>query len=238
MQPNLEAVGKPSSIQAAGRYLSTAIEEARQTIADLIGAAPGDIIFTSGGTEADNHALRSAVETYGLSTILYNPTEHHAVLHTIEDLVELGKVRAISIAIDSKGRIDLQHLETLLKKAPAPAGEGSVGAYPLDACPVDADFVGAGSVDVGSVGAGSEPAPTGARDVIMMLPCTGFGMTTHTSNLPFGTWLGRSCQVHNPLTLIGTGTWDGIHHHVRRLPVHPYLPSISRISSSVRSYRR
>jgi len=75
---------------------------------------------TSGGTEADNHALRSAVETYGLSTILYNPTEHHAVLHTIEDLVELGKVRAIPIAIDSKGRIDLQHLETLLKKHPHP----------------------------------------------------------------------------------------------------------------------
>jgi cysteine desulfurase len=121
MQPNLEAVGNSSSIQAAGRYLSTAIEEARQTIADLIGAAPSDIIiFTSGSTEADNHALRSAVETYGLSTILYNPTEHHAVLHTIEDLVELGKVRAIPIAIDSKGRIDLQHLETLLKKQPHP----------------------------------------------------------------------------------------------------------------------
>lgn len=120
MQPNLEAVGNPASIQAAGRYLSMAIEEARQTIADLIGAAPGDIIFTSGGTEADNHAFRSAVETYGLSTILYNPTEHHAVLHTIEDLVELGKVRAIPIAIDSKGRIDLQHLEILLKKHPHP----------------------------------------------------------------------------------------------------------------------
>jgi hypothetical protein len=196
MQPNLEAVGNPSSIQAAGRYLSTAIEEARQTIADLISAAPSDIIFTSGGTEADNHALRSAVETYGLSTILYNPTEHHAVLHTIEDLVELDKVRAIPIAIDSKGRIDLQHLETLLKKAPAPVGEGSIGTYPLDAWPMDAGFVNAGFVDAGPVGAGSEPAPTGARDVIMMIPCTGFGMTTNASRIPFGTWLGRPCQVY------------------------------------------
>jgi len=104
-----------------------------------------------------------------------------------------------------------------------PVGEGSVGAYPLDACPVDAGSVGAGSVGAGSVGAGSEPAPTGMRDVIMMVPCTGFGMTTNASHIPFGTWLGRSCQVHNPLTPIGTGIWDGIHHHVRRLPVHPYL---------------
>jgi len=71
----------------------------------------------------------------------------------------------------------------------------------MDACPVDADFVGAGFVDVGSVGvgpvgAGSEPAPTGVRDVIMMVPCTWFGMTTNASNIPFGTWLDRSCQVH------------------------------------------
>jgi len=108
----------------------------------------------------------------------------------------------------------------------------------MDACPVDAGFVDVGSVGAGSVGAGSEPAPTGVRDVIMMIPCTGFGMTTNASNIPFGTWLGRSCQVYNPLTFIGTGIWDGIHHHVGRLPVHPYLPSISRISSGVRSHRR
>jgi hypothetical protein len=95
---------------------------------------------------------------------------------------------------------------------------GSVGAGP-----VDAGFVDAGFVDAGFVGAGSETAPTGMRDVIMMVPCTGFGMTTNAYHIPFGTWLGRSCQVYNPLTFIGTGTWDGIHHHVRRLPIHPYL---------------
>jgi hypothetical protein len=117
-------------------------------------------------------------------------------------------------------------------------GAGFVGAGFVDVGFVGAGFVGAGFVDVGSVGAGSEPAPTGARDVIMMVPCTWFGMTTNASHITFGTWLGRSCQVYNPLTFIGTGTWDGIHHHVRRLPVHPYLPSISRISSGVRSYRR
>jgi len=91
----------------------------------------------------------------------------------------------------------------------------------MDAGSVNAGFVDAGFVDVGSVGAGSEPAPTGVRDVIMMVPRTWFGMTRNASNIPFGTWLGRSCQVHNPLTFIATGTWDGIHHHVRRLPFHP-----------------
>jgi len=82
------------------------------------------------------------------------------------------------------------------------ANGSSVGACPLDACPLDAcpvdagpvgaGPVGAGPVGAGPVGAGSEPAPTGVRDVIMMVPCTGFGMTTNASHIPFGTWLGRS----------------------------------------------
>ena len=75
-----------------------------------------------------------------------------------------------------------------------PVWTGFVGAGSVGACPMDA-----GSVGAGSVGAGSEPAPTGVtgmRDVIMMVPCTGFGMTTNASHITFGTWLGRSCQVH------------------------------------------
>jgi cysteine desulfurase len=118
MRPYLEAVGNPSSTHAAGRFLRTALEEARQTIADLLGAAPGEIVFTSGGTEADNHALRKAVDTFDISTILFNPTEHHAVLHTIEDLAHQGKIEAHPIAIDTYGRINLNHLEDLLKKHP------------------------------------------------------------------------------------------------------------------------
>jgi len=110
-----------------------------------------------------------------------------------------------------------------------PVDAGSVNAGFVDAGFVDVGSVGAcpvdvGSVGAGSVGAGSEPAPTGVtgmRDVIMMVPCTGFGMATNASHIPFGTWLGRPCQVYNPLTLIATGIWDSIHHHVRRLPFHP-----------------
>ncbi|MCS7162984.1 MAG: cysteine desulfurase [Bacteroidia bacterium] len=118
MLPYLRAVGNPSAIHAAGRYLRTAIEEARTTIAQLVGADPGQIIFTSGGTEADNHALWGTVETLGATAILYNPTEHHAVLHTIEAIVRRRGLRAYPIAIDRVGRIQLEHLEALLRRYP------------------------------------------------------------------------------------------------------------------------
>ncbi len=118
MVPYLRSAGNPSSIHAAGRALRAAIEEARQKIADLIGAAPGEIVFTSGGTEADNHAIRGAIETLGIKTIVYNPTEHHAVLHTIEDLVSRGQVKAVVVPVDTMGRIILDALEQLLRQHP------------------------------------------------------------------------------------------------------------------------
>ncbi|MCX8112781.1 MAG: cysteine desulfurase [Bacteroidia bacterium] len=118
MLPYLRTVGNPSSIHSMGRRLRAAIEEARVTIAELIGADPGQIVFTSGGTEADNHALRGVIETKGLKHILYNPTEHHAVLHTIEHLVQSRGIQAHPIVVDAVGRIDLDHLEELLRRYP------------------------------------------------------------------------------------------------------------------------
>jgi len=118
MLPFLRATGNPSSIHAAGRRLRSAIEEARHTIAELLGAEPGQIVFTSGGTEADNHALRGAVDTWGIQHILYNPTEHHAVTHTIEYLVQHRGIHAHPIAVDTQGRVVLEHLEQLLRRYP------------------------------------------------------------------------------------------------------------------------
>lgn len=118
MLPYLRATGNPSSIHAAGRYLRAAIEDARTRIAELLGADPGQIVFTSGGTEADNHALRGAIETWPIQHILYNPTEHHAVTHTLEALAHSGKASIHPIAIDSVGRIQLDHLEALLRQYP------------------------------------------------------------------------------------------------------------------------
>lgn len=118
MLPYLRAVGNPSSIHAAGRYLRAAVEEARARIATLIGADPGQIVFTSGGTEADNHALRGAVDTWAIPHILYNPTEHHAVTHTVEALAHSGRIQAHPIAVNHMGRIQLDHLEALLRRYP------------------------------------------------------------------------------------------------------------------------
>ncbi|MGQ9862967.1 MAG: cysteine desulfurase family protein [Bacteroidia bacterium] len=116
MQPYLEATGNPSSIHRYGRFLRSAIEDTRAEIAELLGCSPSEIVFTSGGTEADNHAIRGAVHQLNRRTILYNPTEHHAVLHTIEDLAEKNFAQALPLRIFPTGEIDLGYLEDLLQK--------------------------------------------------------------------------------------------------------------------------
>src|SRR5215213_6366896 len=86
----LEDFGNPSSTHSHGRKVRAAIESARKKIAELLNATPGEIIFTSGGTEADNAILRSAVSTYNIKTIISSPIEHHAVTHTVEHLGKKG----------------------------------------------------------------------------------------------------------------------------------------------------
>ena len=78
--------GNPSSTHSFGRSAKTAVEQARKTIAKTLNAQPSEIIFTSGGTEADNMILRCAVRDLGVQTIITSKIEHHAVLHTVEEL--------------------------------------------------------------------------------------------------------------------------------------------------------
>lgn len=111
-----EQFGNPSSIHSHGRTVRTAIEKARKTVAGLLNTSPAEIFFTSGGTEADNTAIRGSIETYGLKRAITSPLEHHAVLHTLEYLAKQGTIQLSLVNIDSKGHIDLDHLETLLKK--------------------------------------------------------------------------------------------------------------------------
>jgi cysteine desulfurase len=109
----LEDFGNPSSTHAHGRKVRAAIESARKKIAELVHATPGEIIFTSGGTEADNAIIRSAVSTYNIRNIISSPIEHHAVTHTIG---HLGKdIRIHMVELDEKGHVDMEHLESLLK---------------------------------------------------------------------------------------------------------------------------
>ena len=113
-----EQFGNPSSIHSHGRTVRTAIEKARKTVASLLNTSPAEIFFTSGGTEADNTAIRSSIETYGISHAITSPIEHHAVLHTLEHLAKQGKVRLSMVDVDERGHVDLAHLEQLLGSFP------------------------------------------------------------------------------------------------------------------------
>jgi len=111
----LDMYGNPSSTHAHGREVRTKIEYARRTVAQLLNTAPSEIFFTSGGTEADNTAIRGTIEAYGIDHIISSPIEHHAVLHTIERLEAEGKAKVSFVELDALGHINLQHLEELLK---------------------------------------------------------------------------------------------------------------------------
>src|SRR5690606_3912997 len=112
----LEDFGNPSSTHAHGRKVRAAIESARKKIAELLNCTPGEIIFTSGGTEADNAIPTCAVETYIIEHIISSPIEHHAVTHTLENLANHEKAELHMVKLDEKGHVDLNDLEALLKK--------------------------------------------------------------------------------------------------------------------------
>jgi cysteine desulfurase len=107
--------GNPSSIHSFGREVRSAVEDARKRVARLLKTVPANIFFTSGGTEANNMAIRCTITDVGLTHAITSPIEHHAVLHTLEDLEKRGVIRLSYVNIDAKGNVDLNHLETLLK---------------------------------------------------------------------------------------------------------------------------
>ncbi|WP_431198519.1 cysteine desulfurase family protein [Mucilaginibacter sp. P19] len=108
--------GNPSSIHAHGREARTLIERSRKTIAGLLHTSPAEIFFTSSGTEADNTAIRCGIIDHKITHAITSPTEHHAVLHTLEAMEKSGIIKLSLVNIDSKGVIDYDHLETLLKE--------------------------------------------------------------------------------------------------------------------------
>jgi len=119
MKPFLiENFGNPSSTHAHGRKVRSAIESSRKKAAELLNCTPGEIIFTSGGTEADNTLIMSTVHTYGIKHVISSPIEHHAVLHTIENLEKAGVIENHHVLLDPDGHVDLGHLEKLLKQYP------------------------------------------------------------------------------------------------------------------------
>ncbi len=119
MLPMMEMnFGNPSSIHGHGREARSAIERARKNIAGILNASPAEITFTSGGTEADNMAIISSIEHYDISHAITSRIEHHAVLHTLEYLTKKRGIKLSFVELDTKGHIDLSHLEELLRNNP------------------------------------------------------------------------------------------------------------------------
>lgn len=114
----LELHGNPSSIHTHGREVRSAIERSRKKVADLLNTSPSEIFFTSGGTEADNTAIRCSIESYGITHAISSPTEHHAVLHTLQHLEKQGQIKLSFVELDEKGHVKLDHLGELLKANP------------------------------------------------------------------------------------------------------------------------
>lgn len=107
--------GNPSSIYSYGRESRLAIETARKSVARLLNAHPGEIFFTSGGTESNNTAILSAIRDLGCTHIITSPIEHHAVLHTVEHYDHSGGVTSSYVKLLSDGHVDLEDLEKQLK---------------------------------------------------------------------------------------------------------------------------
>jgi cysteine desulfurase len=115
MMPYLtEKFGNPSSIYSYGRETKLAIETARKTVAKLLNAHPGEIFFTSGGTESSNTAIAAAIRDLGCRHIISSPIEHHATLHSVEFWSRQNGIKLSFVKLDNKGHVDMESLKDLL----------------------------------------------------------------------------------------------------------------------------
>jgi cysteine desulfurase len=107
--------GNPSSIHGHGREARALIEKSRKTVANLLHISPSEIFFTSGGTEADNTAIRCGIVDNQITHAITSRLEHHAVIHTLEAMKKAGVIKLSFVDMDDKGNIDYGQLETLLQ---------------------------------------------------------------------------------------------------------------------------
>ncbi|RYZ27946.1 MAG: cysteine desulfurase, partial [Sphingobacteriales bacterium] len=109
--------GNPSSIYSYGRETKLAIETARKSVAKLLNAHPGEIFFTSGGTESSNTAIGAAIRDLGCKHIISSPIEHHATLHSVEFWSRQDGIKLSFVKLDDKGHVDMESLRELLAKS-------------------------------------------------------------------------------------------------------------------------
>ena len=108
--------GNPSSTHSFGRSSKSILEKCRKNIASFFNVKPSEIIFTSGGTEADNLILRSAVLDLKINHIITSKIEHHAVGHTVNYLKDNFNVKISYVRVFPDGKIDYSHLDEILSK--------------------------------------------------------------------------------------------------------------------------
>lgn len=112
-----ENFGNPSSTHQFGRKAKSAVETARKNIAKQFNVSAPEIIFTAGGTEADNLILNNAILNLGVQRVITSKIEHHAVTHTCEFLKRTQNITLDFVNIDASGNLDLLHLEELLSNS-------------------------------------------------------------------------------------------------------------------------
>jgi cysteine desulfurase len=124
MTAQLTAVGNASSLHAAGRRARRAVEEGREALAVALGARPSEMVFTGGGTEADNLAVKGMywarrAEDPRRTRVLASPVEHHAVLDAVDWLAEHEGARIEYLPVDPYGRVHPDALREAIARDPA-----------------------------------------------------------------------------------------------------------------------
>jgi cysteine desulfurase len=124
MTAHLTLTGNASSLHAAGRRARRTAEEAREALAAALGARPGEVVFTAGGTEADNLAVKGLFWARRTADprrtrLLVSPVEHHAVLDAVEWLAEHEGARAEHLPVDPYGRVHPEALRAAIARDPA-----------------------------------------------------------------------------------------------------------------------
>ncbi|MER5490476.1 cysteine desulfurase family protein [Streptomyces sp. LE64] len=124
MTAQLTVTGNASSLHAAGRRARRTVEEARETLAAQLGARPSEVVFTSGGTEADNLAVKGLYWSRrdadpARVRVLASPVEHHAVLDAVHWLGEHEGATVEYLPVDGYGRVDPEDLRAALVRNPA-----------------------------------------------------------------------------------------------------------------------
>ncbi|MGC4109217.1 MAG: cysteine desulfurase family protein [Nocardioides sp.] len=131
MTAHLGDVGNPSSLHASGRAARRVVEESRETIAQALNCRPGEVVFTSGGTEADNLAIKGLFWSRrdadpARVRVLVSSVEHHAVLDTVHWLAEEEHAEVELLPVDTRGRLDLDAFRQSVERDPASVAVVSV----------------------------------------------------------------------------------------------------------------